>query len=47
MFRYTRIIGDRLRAKKPGAQTREAILAVNVLNRMTALGMPDSVAVAA
>jgi hypothetical protein len=47
MFRYKRIIGDRLRAKKPGAQTREAILAVNVLNRMTALGMPDSVAVAA
>ena len=47
MSRYKRIIGDRLRAKKPGAQTREAMLAVNVLNRMTALGMPDSVAVAA
>ena len=47
MSRYKRIIGDRLRAKKPGAQTREAMLAVNVLNRMTKLGMPDSVAVAA
>ena len=46
MFRYKRIIGDRLRAKKPGAQTGEAMLAVNVLNRMTKLGMPDSVAVA-
>ncbi len=46
MSRYKRIIGDRLRAKKLGAQTREAMLAVNVLNRMTALGMPDSVAVA-
>ena len=47
MSRYKRIIGDRLRAKKPGAQTGEAMLAVNVLNRMTKLGMPDSVAVAA
>lgn len=45
MFRYKRIIGDRLRAKKLGAQTRETMLAVNVLNRMTALGMPDSVTV--
>jgi hypothetical protein len=35
------------RAKKLGAQTREALLAVNALNRMTALGMPDSVAVPA
>jgi len=46
MSRYKRIIGERLRAKKPGAQTREAMLAVNVLNRMTKLGMSDSVAVA-
>jgi len=47
MSRYKRIIGDRLRAKTPDAQTREAKIAVNVLNRMTELGMPDSVAVAA
>ena len=32
MSRYKRIIGDSLRAKKLGAQTREAMIAVNVLN---------------
>ena len=42
MSRYKRIIGDRLRAKTPDAQTREAKIAVNVLNRMTELGMPES-----
>jgi hypothetical protein len=42
MFRYKRIIGDRLRAKKVDAQAREAMIGVNVLNRMTALGMPES-----
>ena len=45
MSRYKQIIGDRLRAKKLGAQTREAMIAVNVLNRMTTLGMPQSVPV--
>jgi hypothetical protein len=45
MFRYKRIIGDRLRAKKVDAQTREAMIGVNVLNRMTMLGMPESVAI--
>jgi len=45
MSRYKRIIGDSLRAKKLGAQTREAMIAVNVLNRMTTLGMPQSVPV--
>jgi len=45
MFRYKQIIGDSLRAKKLGAQTREAMIAVNVLNRMTTLGMPQSVPV--
>ena len=47
MQRYKRIIGDALRARKPDAQKREAMIAVNVVNRMTALGMPNSVAVAA
>lgn len=42
MFRYKRIIGDRLRAKKVDAQAREAMIGVHVLNRMTALGMPES-----
>ena len=47
MFRYKRLIGDRLRAKKPGAQAKEAMIAVNVINRMVGLGMPRSEAVIA
>ncbi len=47
MFRYKRIIGDGLRARKFEAQKREAAIAVNVLNRMTGLGMPKSEAIAA
>ncbi len=46
MFRYKRIIGDSLRAKRPEAQVREAAIAVTVLNRMTELGVPESVAIA-
>lgn len=46
MFRYKRIIGDALRARKPDAQKREAMIAVNVINRMTCLGIPESVALA-
>ena len=47
MFRYKSIIGDRLRARRLETQTTEAAIAVNVLNRMTSLGKPKSVAVAA
>ncbi len=47
MFRYKRLIGDQLRAKKPGAQATEAMIAVNVLNRMYGLGAPRSEAVVA
>ena len=47
VFRYKRIIGDALRSRKPDAQQREPLIAVNVVNKMTALGMPESVAVAA
>ena len=47
MYRYKRIIGDRLRALHCEAQKREALIAVNVINRMTALGMPESVKVVA
>ena len=47
MFRYKRIIGDGLRATDFEAQKREAAVAVNVINRMTLLGMPESQAVAA
>ncbi|MFT7623299.1 MAG: hypothetical protein ACI9WU_002482 [Myxococcota bacterium] len=45
MVRHKRIIGDALRSTKPDAQKRAAMIAVNVLNRMTTLGMPESVAV--
>ena len=47
MSRHKRIIGAALRARKFETQKREAKIAVNVLNRMTKLEMPDSVAVAA
>jgi hypothetical protein len=42
MHRYNHIIAERLRAKHVGAQKRETLIAVSVLNRMTALGMPES-----
>jgi hypothetical protein len=44
-FRYKSIIGDKLRARHPKSQEAEAIVACNVLNRMTRLGMPESFAV--
>ena len=47
MFRYKRLVGDRLRAKSPESQATEARIAVNVLNRMHGLGTPDSEAVVA
>ena len=45
MVRHKRVIGDALRSKNPDAQKREAMIAVNVLNRMTTLGMPEAIAV--
>ncbi len=47
MYRYKRIIGGGLRARKFEAQKREAMIAVNVLNRMTELGTPKSEPIAA
>ena len=41
-FRYKSIIGDGLRARSPGGQAVEALLACNVLNQMTARGRPVS-----
>ena len=41
-FRYKSIIGENLRARGPGGQGSEAILACNILNQMTALGRPAS-----
>ena len=45
MYRYKRVIGDRLRARTGGSQATEPMIAVNVLNRMTELGNPESVAI--
>ena len=44
-FRYKSIIGEALRARAPGGQAVEVLLACNVLNRMTNLGRPDSYAI--
>ena len=45
MYRYKQIIGDRLRARTAGSQATEAMIAVNMLNRMTELGNPESVVI--
>ena len=43
--RYKRTFGGGLRAKRDAAQEREAALACQLLNRMRALGRPQSYAV--
>ena len=42
VFRYKSIIGDGLRARTLAGRQTEALLACNILNRMTALGRPLS-----
>ena len=44
-FRYKSIIGDRLRARHSRAQEAEAVIACNILNRMTERGRPASFAI--
>ena len=44
-FRYKSIIGDRLRARHTTSQATEALIACNILNRMTELGRPASFAI--
>ncbi len=44
-FRYKSIFGGALRARSPGGQVTEALVACNVLNQMTDLGRPDSYAI--
>ena len=44
-FRYKSIIGDRLRARHSKAQKTEALIACNILNRMTELGRSASYAI--
>ena len=41
-FRYKSIIGEVLRARTPGGQAGETLLACNALNQMTELGRPES-----
>ncbi len=41
-FRYTSILGDRLRARSRGGRVAESVVACNVLNQMTELGRPES-----
>jgi hypothetical protein len=41
-FRYKTIIGHKLCARHPKAQGAEALMACNILNRMTGLGMSES-----
>ena len=43
-FRYKTIVGDRLRARSDAGRRVEARIACDVLNRMTELGRPESVA---
>ena len=42
MYRYKRIIGSSMRARRLATQRVEARIGCKILNRMTALGMPDS-----
>jgi hypothetical protein len=42
MFRYKTILGDRLSARKEWTQATEVAIKLDVLNRMTELGMPKS-----
>ncbi len=46
-FRYKTIIGHKLRGRHPQSQKTEAIIACNILNRMTAVGRPESFAIGA
>jgi hypothetical protein len=47
MSRFKQILGARVRSRSEDGQTSEAMIGVNILNRMTELGMPESVAVRA
>ena len=44
-FRYKMIIGPGLRSRHPETQEVEAVIACNILNRMTDFGMPESLAI--
>ena len=46
MFRYKTILGDRLMARRETTQKTEVVIKLDVLNRMTELGRPESYKVA-
>ena len=46
MFRLKAILGEKLNARKFENQATEFLVSCNILNRMSALGMPDSYAAA-
>ncbi len=46
-FGYKTIIGNRLRARSEAGRMVEARIACDILNRVTALGRPESVAIGA
>jgi hypothetical protein len=45
MSRYKRIVGEKLKAREFARQTTEAFVGVLILNKMTAIGMPQSYAI--
>ncbi len=44
-FRYKSLLGGALKARSSNAQTREVMIGCHILNRMAALGGPQSYAV--
>jgi hypothetical protein len=46
MFRYKTILGDRLNSRTEKTQATEVTVKLDVLNRMTELGMPKCYRVA-
>ena len=44
--RYKRIIGNKMHSRDSARQQNEAIIAVSILNKFTAIGMPISKLVA-
>lgn len=43
MFRIKQIIGDKLTSRADNRQGTDVAIAINILNKMTELGMPESV----
>jgi hypothetical protein len=46
MFRFKQVFGGRLWARRYATQRTEALVKCSILNRMTQLGMPETVRVA-